>query len=195
MEVLRLVVSGKSCQQIAAILGISVNTVEVHRAKLMKEIGAHNTADLVVHAIRNSLVSIGATQGPGIDGRFKASPTQSASMPRVRMVREFTPSAKTPSREELFVMKREGVAEMEQSGRLPMSRYNNRPLIRTLRQISRDKRVSPEVRVRCCELLLLIDPNITFNGFSKCNLQDSMAEEPAMPSELTRKDSPSGMLR
>ena len=54
-----------------------------------------------------------------------------------------------------------------------MATYNNGPLIRTLRQISRNKSVSPEVRVRCCELLVLIDPNISFNTFEKCNLPDS----------------------
>ncbi len=66
-----------------------------------------------------------------------------------------------------------------------MPTYDNLLLIRTLRQISRNKGVSPEVRVRCCELLVLIDPNITFNGFSKCNLQDSMEGEQAIPSERT----------
>jgi hypothetical protein len=53
-----------------------------------------------------------------------------------------------------------------------MAGHNN-GLIRTLRQIGRDKSVSPELRVRCCELLLLIDPNISFNSFETCNLLDS----------------------
>jgi len=54
-----------------------------------------------------------------------------------------------------------------------MASYNNWPLIRTLRQISRNKGVSPEVRGRCCELSVLIDPNITFNSIAKDNLRDS----------------------
>lgn len=183
MEVLQLVVGGKSCPQIAVILGISVNTVEAQRAKLMKEIGVRNTADLVVHAIRNSLVSIGATQGPDTDDKFEASTSPSSGVLRASMEKELQSSAKRPSRGGLFVVKSEAVAESEQDGRLPMPRHNNGPLIRTLRQICRDKGVSPEVRVRCCELLLLIDPNITFNGFSKCNLPDSRAEELTIASE------------
>jgi hypothetical protein len=58
-----------------------------------------------------------------------------------------------------------------------MVSYNNGPLIRTLRQISRNKGVSPELRVRCCELLVLIDPNIAFNKFAKYNLPPSMQQE------------------
>jgi len=54
-----------------------------------------------------------------------------------------------------------------------MATHNNGSLIRTLRQISRNKSVSAEVRVRCCELLVLIDPNISFNSIEKCNLPDS----------------------
>ena len=39
-------------------LGVSVNTVAVHRANIMQTLGIHNTAELVVYAIRNGLVSI-----------------------------------------------------------------------------------------------------------------------------------------
>jgi len=45
-----------------------------------------------------------------------------------------------------------------------MVKYTNASLIRTLRQISRDKKAPAELRVRCCELLILIDPAITFNS-------------------------------
>jgi len=44
-----------------------------------------------------------------------------------------------------------------------MARYKNASLIRTLRLISRDEAVPINLRVRCCELLVLIDPAITFN--------------------------------
>ena len=37
---------------------LSVNTVSVHRANLMQTLDIHNTADLVVYAIRNGLASI-----------------------------------------------------------------------------------------------------------------------------------------
>jgi len=49
------------------------------------------------------------------------------------------------------------------SGDRKLARYNNASLIRTLRQISRDKSVAVNLRVRCCEMLILIDPNIQFN--------------------------------
>jgi DNA-binding NarL/FixJ family response regulator len=40
------------------VLGLSANTVAVHRANIMQTLGIHNTAELVVYAIRNGLVSI-----------------------------------------------------------------------------------------------------------------------------------------
>lgn len=58
LEVLQLIVNGKSNKDIAIILGLSANTVAVHRAKIMQTVEVHNTADLVVYAIRNGLVSI-----------------------------------------------------------------------------------------------------------------------------------------
>ncbi len=58
LEVLQLIVHGKSNKDIATVLGLSVNTVAVHRANIMQSLGIHNTAELVVHAIRNGLVSI-----------------------------------------------------------------------------------------------------------------------------------------
>jgi DNA-binding NarL/FixJ family response regulator len=58
LEVLQLIVHGKSNKDIAAILQISPNTVAVHRANIMQTLQIHNTAELVVYAIRNGLVSI-----------------------------------------------------------------------------------------------------------------------------------------
>jgi DNA-binding NarL/FixJ family response regulator len=58
LEVLQLIVDGKSNREIAALLSLSDNTVSVHRANIMNELGIHKTAELVVYAIRNTLVSI-----------------------------------------------------------------------------------------------------------------------------------------
>ena len=58
LEVLQLIVHGKSNKDIAAVLGLSVNTVAVHRANIMQELGIHNTAELVVYAVREGLVNI-----------------------------------------------------------------------------------------------------------------------------------------
>lgn len=58
LEVLQLIVHGKSNKDIATVLGLSANTVAVHRANIMQALGIHNTAELVVYAIRKGLVSI-----------------------------------------------------------------------------------------------------------------------------------------
>jgi DNA-binding NarL/FixJ family response regulator len=58
LEVLQLIVHGKSNKEIATVLGLSANTVAVHRANIMQALGIHNTAELVVYAIRQGLVSI-----------------------------------------------------------------------------------------------------------------------------------------
>jgi DNA-binding NarL/FixJ family response regulator len=57
-EVLQYIVQGKSNREIAGILGLSVNTVSVHRANLMQALGIHRTADLVVYALRRGLVAM-----------------------------------------------------------------------------------------------------------------------------------------
>ncbi len=58
MEVLQLIVNGRSNKEIATILEVSANTVAVHRANIMQTLGLHNTAELVVYAIRQGWVSI-----------------------------------------------------------------------------------------------------------------------------------------
>jgi DNA-binding NarL/FixJ family response regulator len=58
LEVLQLIVHGKSNKEIAVVLGLSVNTVSVHRANIMQTLDIHNTAELVVYAIRRGLVNI-----------------------------------------------------------------------------------------------------------------------------------------
>jgi DNA-binding NarL/FixJ family response regulator len=57
LEVLQLICNGLSSREIAAKLGLSVNTVAVHRANIMNTLGVHKTAELVVYAIQNGLVN------------------------------------------------------------------------------------------------------------------------------------------
>jgi DNA-binding NarL/FixJ family response regulator len=65
-QVLQLIVQGKSNREIATLLGLSVNTISVHRANLMQALGIHRTADLVVYAIRKGLVTLPQPPaGPG----------------------------------------------------------------------------------------------------------------------------------
>jgi DNA-binding NarL/FixJ family response regulator len=58
LEILQMLVAGKSAKEIASALDLSVNTVSVHRANIMDALGIHKTAELVVYAIRNGLVNI-----------------------------------------------------------------------------------------------------------------------------------------
>jgi len=58
MEILQLIVDGKSNKEIASQLRLSANTVSVHRANIMEALGIHKTAELVVYAIRNGLVRL-----------------------------------------------------------------------------------------------------------------------------------------
>ena len=58
LEVLRLICEGHGNRAIAVQLGLSVNTIAVHRANIMKALGVHKTAELVVYAIQNGLVNV-----------------------------------------------------------------------------------------------------------------------------------------
>jgi DNA-binding NarL/FixJ family response regulator len=57
LEVLQLICQGHSNRAIAAKLQLSVNTVSVHRANIMGQLGVHKTAELVVYALRHGLVA------------------------------------------------------------------------------------------------------------------------------------------
>lgn len=56
-EVLQLIAEGKSSKEIAETLGISLKTVEFHRASLMDELGMRTTAELTRYAVANGIVS------------------------------------------------------------------------------------------------------------------------------------------
>jgi DNA-binding NarL/FixJ family response regulator len=58
VEILQLICDGKSNKEIAVQLKLSANTVAVHRANIMDALGIHKTAELVVYAIRNGLVTV-----------------------------------------------------------------------------------------------------------------------------------------
>lgn len=56
-EVLQLLAEGRANKDVAAVLQVGVSTVETHRANLMQKLGLHNTADIVLYAVRKRLVS------------------------------------------------------------------------------------------------------------------------------------------
>jgi len=58
LEVLQMICDGQSNKEIAAELGLSVNTIAVHRANIMNALGIHKTAELVVYAIQHGLVTL-----------------------------------------------------------------------------------------------------------------------------------------
>jgi DNA-binding NarL/FixJ family response regulator len=58
LEVLQMIVEGKSNKEIATVLDLSANTIAVHRANIMNTLGIHKTAELVVYAIRSGLVNV-----------------------------------------------------------------------------------------------------------------------------------------
>jgi DNA-binding NarL/FixJ family response regulator len=58
LEVLQMIVNGKSNKEIATALELSANTIAVHRANIMNTLGIHKTAELVVYAIRSGLVNV-----------------------------------------------------------------------------------------------------------------------------------------
>jgi DNA-binding NarL/FixJ family response regulator len=56
IQVLRLIALGRSNKEIAALLGLSANTVAVHRPNLMAALDVHKAAELVLIAVREGLV-------------------------------------------------------------------------------------------------------------------------------------------
>jgi len=55
-EIVQLIAEGHSNKKIAKITGISVKTVETHRAVSMRKLKVHSTAELVRYAVRNKLI-------------------------------------------------------------------------------------------------------------------------------------------
>jgi len=55
-EMVQLVAEGNTSKDIAQVLGISVKTVETHRAAVMRKLKLNSVADLVRYAIRNGII-------------------------------------------------------------------------------------------------------------------------------------------
>lgn len=56
-EIVQLLAESKSNKEVSVLLGISVKTVQTHRATIMRKLGINSIVDLVHYAIRNNLVS------------------------------------------------------------------------------------------------------------------------------------------
>jgi RNA polymerase sigma factor (sigma-70 family) len=56
-EVLQLLAEGHSNKEVAALLEVSPYTVETHRMRLMQKLNLHNTAEIVLYAVRKKIIS------------------------------------------------------------------------------------------------------------------------------------------
>jgi two-component system response regulator NreC len=56
-EVLQLLAEGRSNKEVASLLDVGVSTVETHRGNLMQKLDLHNTAEIVLYAVRKGLVT------------------------------------------------------------------------------------------------------------------------------------------
>ena len=58
LEILRLIVRGKSTREIANGLGLSIKTVETHRSQIMKRLQIFDVAGLVLFCVRERIISL-----------------------------------------------------------------------------------------------------------------------------------------
>jgi two-component system response regulator NreC len=57
-EVLKLLAEGRTVRSVASVLGLSVKTVDAHKFNLMRKLGIHNKAELVMWAIQKKVVKL-----------------------------------------------------------------------------------------------------------------------------------------
>ncbi|HLI84387.1 MAG TPA: response regulator transcription factor [Bryobacteraceae bacterium] len=55
-EVLQLLAEGKSNKEVAGLLNLSPYTIESHRTSLMQKLNLHNTAEIVLYAVRKNII-------------------------------------------------------------------------------------------------------------------------------------------
>jgi DNA-binding NarL/FixJ family response regulator len=55
-EVLQLLAEGRPNKDVATLLNLGLSTVESHRANLMEKLNLHNTAEIVLYAVRKGLI-------------------------------------------------------------------------------------------------------------------------------------------
>jgi two-component system response regulator NreC len=56
-EILQLLAEGRSNKDVAAMLDLSLYTVETHRTHIMQKLNLHNTAEIVLYAVRKKIIS------------------------------------------------------------------------------------------------------------------------------------------
>jgi len=56
-EVLQLFAEGKTAKEVAAILDLSVYTIETHRSNIFQKLDLHSVAELILYAVRKGVIS------------------------------------------------------------------------------------------------------------------------------------------
>lgn len=56
-EILQLLAEGKTNKDVASLLNLSVYTVETHRTNIMQKLDLHNTAEIVLYAVRKKIIA------------------------------------------------------------------------------------------------------------------------------------------
>lgn len=56
-EVLQLLAEGRSNKDVAALLNLSIHTIDTHRTNFMQKLGLHNTAEIVIFAMRKKIIA------------------------------------------------------------------------------------------------------------------------------------------
>jgi two-component system, NarL family, response regulator NreC len=56
-QVLQLLAEGRTNKEAAALLHVGASTVETHRANLMQKLNLHNTAEIVLYAVRKGIIA------------------------------------------------------------------------------------------------------------------------------------------
>jgi len=56
-EILQLLAEGKANKEVATVLNISPYTVETHRSHILQKLNLHNSAELVLYAVRKGIIS------------------------------------------------------------------------------------------------------------------------------------------
>jgi len=70
-EVLQLLAEGRSNKEAATRLDVGLSTVETHRANLMQKLNLHNTAEIVLYAVRKGVIPSMASDAPALSGASK----------------------------------------------------------------------------------------------------------------------------
>lgn len=56
-EILQLVAEGRQNKEVAALLNVSVTTVETHRTHILQKLGLHSVPELILYAVRKGIIA------------------------------------------------------------------------------------------------------------------------------------------